>query len=379
MDAIYDAAERENRAVTTAEQRRLLDLQKRHADAEVELTGYMADLESKSRGIAAESMREIRAAKIKAASNDTTLGKLARHLIRGGVLPGGLESRVLSNTSGAATIQDPNVLNNIIYALQSNDPLTAAGAEFIVMDNYSQYPKVTGYPAVQWWTEGDTVNDANVTIAPIQWSFKDITVRVDVYDNVLYDSSGRAERAVTEACRRSIQNGLLLAVLAGDSGSDQPDGLDNYSGVLTVDAESNPLNYFHLLDGYRKILDANGNPDNVTMMGNPVAWRQLAGLVGSDNQPLMQPEGITAMRKFWTTAVGKTYGAGNDLTRVYMGDFSQLIVGFQGGFEFRLDQVAKTALKTVFLMHLRCDVQLLHPDNFVIIENVATTVPVQGN
>lgn len=373
MDAIYDRAEKEGRSLTSEEQTQLGQLQRRHGDAELELMEYTAELEGASRSIAAESMREIKAAKVRRAANDTTLGRWVRAMK-------GLDLEFRGNTSANTSniINDPVISDNIIHSLYANNPLTAAGVEMLRLENNTQMGKITG-TAGQWVPEGTQVNDVTLTVSGIKWDFKDVAILCRVQNQVLYDSSGRAERAITEALRRSINDTLLKAVLYGDSGSNEPDGLDNIAGVQTVDALEAPLDYFLILDAYRKILDANGNADNISLFGNPVAWRQLAGLVGGDSQPLMEPQGVAQMRKFWTTAAKTDYGTGNDLQNVYVGDFSNLVIGFQGAFEMRLEERYADYLQTAFLVHLRADVQALHPATFVRIENVATTVPVQGN
>jgi HK97 family phage major capsid protein len=117
---------------------------------------------------------------------------------------------------------------------------------------------------------------------------------------------------------------------------------------------------------------ANVPYQNIGGIMNANTVEQLMNLSATDGQPLQMPMLLTDMRKAYTQAVKSDYGTGNDETRIYFGDFSEMVVGFQGAFEFRLDERYKDYLQTGFLIHMRADIQVKHPEAFCILENIAT-------
>jgi len=380
MDGIFDAAEKAERALTPDEQKRIDALRTKHERAEEELRWKMRDLEGEA-GTLRAIKGDIAHSRRREAANDTTLGKLARSLKTGEGLPENLEGRVQNSTNGSTTIQDPMVSQNIVYSLQENDPLSAAGAEYIVMDNNTLYPKVNGYPTASWTPEGTQVSATDLTISSVKWDFKSLAALVVAQTQLLTDSSGRAERAITESLRRQIQNTLLKSVLYGDNSADNgPDGIDNISNVQTVAGGSAVIgDYAELLSAYQKILSANvENPATINAIMNSTVWHQIASLADTTGQPLMAPMGIREMfdggRVHVSEAVKSDYGAGSDETQVYMGSFrDNLIIGFQPIISMQLRELYADYLQEGFLISMRCDLRLLHPDLVCIIQNIATS------
>ena len=312
------------------------------------------------------------------------LAGIARGLVQGeralGNIPQGefreVLTRSISSSSGSAVIQDPLVLGRVIFALQANNDLVRAGARFVSMSNNSVYPKITAYPSLQWQaSEGTAITeDSSLAIGSLKWNFKDAAILVLINDQVLYDSAIDLEATVSQAIIRGINDGILSQIFAGDGTSGTITGLDNITGIQTVAGGSAVLsNYSHIISGIKSLMDVNVNPSNVSAFAPPVVWSQMAGLSATDNQPLMKPDGVKNMPLYWTTAIGEDYGTGNNETRIYMGDFSQMVIGFQGPISFKLVERYKEKLQTGILMHMRLDVQLLHPDNFLRIEDISVS------
>ena len=91
------------------------------------------------------------------------------------------ETRALVS-SGSALIQDSNIVDDVVYSLQSSNFLNDAGVQFVSTANNRQVPKITAYPAASWITEGNQVTDTQPTIEGLKWEFKDLELIVPFWN-----------------------------------------------------------------------------------------------------------------------------------------------------------------------------------------------------
>jgi HK97 family phage major capsid protein len=288
-----------------------------------------------------------------------------------------IEKRAIVS-AGSALIQNPNIVDEIIFSLQSRNPLVDAGVQFVNIDNNKQMPRVTAYPTANWVNEAGTVGASDTTIDGLKWELKDVAVLVKVKNNVLYDAAIDVQRLITEVAERAINDAILKAMFYGATGSNQPKGIDNFAGALVVDMGTDGAalqNYNPFISATRKLMDVNIDKNNISFIYNPSIAETIAGFVDTTSQPLNAPKMIEALRSFETTAVKSDYTAGEttDTTRVYAGDFSKMIVGLGGSFSITLDQSYAAELTTGFLIHARLDMKPLFENAFCIIEGITTS------
>ena len=303
------------------------------------------------------------------------LGRAAIELRTGKSFEG--QTRVVDSTSGSALIQDPNVVNNVIYSLLSDNALVKAGASYMNVDNnYQSFPKVVNYPTVSWMSQGDQLLATDPTIEAVDFNLKDVACLVRVHNNVLRDSTPNTATVIQETISRSINDAILKAAFSGSAADKMPLGLDGISGVQSFTPTSTD-NHDYLIDAVSMLLDKNVPLENIGLICSPKAWKNLAKLKTSidDNSPLMKPLDFDRMKNngmfHVTTAIKNDYGASNDETRIYIGDFSQLAIAMQGPFALQLVEKYSDYLNTAFQVHMRCDVQAYLADNFVRIEGLS--------
>jgi HK97 family phage major capsid protein len=286
-----------------------------------------------------------------------------------------IEKRAIVS-AGSALIQNPNIVDEIIFSLQSRNPLVDAGVQFVNIDNNKQMPRVTAYPQANWVNEAGTVGASDPTIDGLKWELKDVAVLVKVKNNVLYDAAIDVQRLITEVAERAINDAILKAMFYG-TGSNQPKGIDNFIDVLKVDMGTDGAalqNYNPFVSATRKLMDVNIGKNDVSFIYNPFVAETIAGFADTTGQPLNAPKMIEALRSFETTAVKSDYtqGATSDTTRIYAGDFSKMVVGLGGSFSITLDQRYADELTTGFIVHSRIDMKPLFENAFCIIEGITT-------
>ena len=80
-----------------------------------------------------------------------------------------------------------------------------------------------------------------------------------------------------------------------------PLGVRNLDGLLTVGPGGNgaaPTNHDYLADAIEQLATANAMTDNLAAVWHPRTANQFAKLKDSQNQPLVPPEPVAALRKF---------------------------------------------------------------------------------
>ena len=363
MVDIRERAKAENRAVTYEE----LELMK----------GYLQTIKTLRQNFQLEAAQAIKVGggdgieDFRLNRQTNALGLTIRQMVG---LDMDIENRAIVS-SGSALIQNPNVVDDIVYALQSSNPLVDAGVQFVNVENNRQVPKVTAYPAANWVTESSTLGATDPTIGSIKWELKDIAVLVKVKNNVLYDAKADVQRLVSEVTQRAINDAILKAMFYGANGSNQPEGIDNFTDALKVDMGTNGAalqNYNPFISATRKLMDVNIVKKNISFIYNPSIAETIAGFVDTTSQPLNAPKMIADLRHLETTAVKSDYtqGSATDTTRVYAGDFSKMVVGLGGSFSITLDQRYADELTTGFIVHTRIDMKPLFENAFCIIEGI---------
>lgn len=283
------------------------------------------------------------------------------------------------NSTGAAKMIPTDRIQQTIFDLQSQNDLAAAGVQFITLENNSQWPRITDRGTAYFQAaQLDQINDTTPTILGVKAEFKDVAMRVIVANQVLFDAAEDVEAILQQAMIDGINQAVLESAFSGSGASGQPTGLDNLSNILTVNAAGEKLtNYRFIIEAVKKLLDANMPMQNLSMFGSPDSWQQLESLTNGFGDPLREPNTIAQMRKFFTSAIKTDYGSSQDETKLYLGDFSRMLVGFQPAMTVITDGSA-SKLATEVIVHFRYDLLYLSPDSFCRIDGIETGLPEYG-
>ena len=288
------------------------------------------------------------------------------------------EYRGLTSSNGTTMIPQDRIQQTIMD-LESQNDLGTAGARFLLVEQNHQYPRITDKgTAVFQASELDQISDSFPTITSVKADLKDVAMRFIVSNQLLLDASENIEIVLQNAMIEKINQTVLESVFSGSGASGQPTGLDNLSNILTVDASGNKLtDYRYHIQAVKKLLDANMRMDNLSIFGNPDSLQQLEYLTDTTGQPIMQPRMIDRLNQFYTSAIKTNYGTDTDETKLYIGDFSRMIVGYQGPFTIMTDN-SRDKLATEIIFHYRFDFMYLSPDSFCRVDAIETGLPVQG-
>jgi HK97 family phage major capsid protein len=165
---------------------------------------------------------------------------------------------------------------------------------------------------------------------------------------------------------------LDRAALLGSGTPPEPKGLINQTGV-DVASLGATWDYDALIDMASIVASKNHTP--TARLYNSSAAAALAKLRSvPTGEYLRQPSYLDPVVPYITNQIGFD-GGSPDSTTVFVGDFTQLLIGIRSSFTLEVSRVAGDAfskLQVWVRAFLRADVQLAHPEAFVVRTDVST-------
>lgn len=378
MEEITDAAQAEKRGFSKEETAELQKLERElirlEAGAEIQKEREEEIARKVGNRMSGGDYRSIftpRAAPSAGAKFPNPLGMLARSAYD----PKYAETRGITSSSGSASIQNPDVTNEVIYQLATQSNIGATGVPVIGPGNYTTWPVIPTGPASQWFQEGDTFSaDTAMTISSkkITYSYVGILLKMSLI--WLRDSAVDGEAMANQAILRAIDEAIMTALLSGSAASKQPVGFDNISGIQTVDAGSAPLTDFtKRVSAVQKLLTVDVALGDIAHVYGSASWGMTQNMVDTTSQPLMPPEGLKGITSVHSNAVRADYGAGTDETREYFFSKSNCRVAIGDKWEVNLVETYASTMEAGLLVVVPVDLQVFHPTTVCVIENISTS------
>jgi HK97 family phage major capsid protein len=188
----------------------------------------------------------------------------------------------------------------------------------------------------------------------------------------LSEDSANIDQMIERELAGQLASALDRAALLGSGTPPEPKGLVNQAGV-DVSELGAAWDYDSLIDMAAAVASKNHTPN--ARIYNSSAAAALAKLRSvPTGEYLRQPAYLDPVVPHITNMIGFD-GASPDSTTVFVGDFTQLLIGIRSSFTLEVSRVAGDAfstLQTWVRAYLRADVQVAHPEAFVVRTNVST-------
>jgi HK97 family phage major capsid protein len=292
-----------------------------------------------------------------------------------------LEQRALAEGTGAAGgFTVPEVLAaSFIDRVRNAMVVMKAGAQTVPMtSNMLHLARLgqpdLGSPAIQtaaWKSENDPITETDLWLERITFTAKTLPVLLKLSVELSEDSAN-----IDQVIERELAGQLALeldrAALLGSGTPPEPKGLINQTGV-DVASLGTTWDFDSLVDMASIVAGKNHTPN--ARIYNSSAAAALAKLRSvPTGEYLRQPAYLDSVVPYITNQIGFD-GGSPDSTTVFVGDFTQLLIGIRSSFTLEVSRVAGDAfskMQVVLRAYLRADVQLAHPEAFVVRENVST-------
>lgn len=251
-----------------------------------------------------------------------------------------------------------------------------------------QFPRQTGDVAFAWETETSDVNETTPTLDNIQLSPKRFGGYVDVSMQMMKQSSFVVEPWLRNILTERYALTVDTAILAADGTSNAPTGILYYPGVneVSLGSSGGAITYGTVLEMMRLAKADNariGNMGFITNANGEFALartpRQDSGVEG--NFIYIPDIGTLIGRPLFTSELipsdlTDTGGGTNLSAMIYSTRWQSAIAGFWGGMDLLYDPYTqKVGGKERFVVNAFMDVDLEHPEEFVIIADWDTTSP----
>lgn len=313
-----------------------------------------------------------------ALANYGTLGAMVRALATGG--------------TGSALV--PTLWSGeLIDLARETSAIGRAGATIIPMDGKTiQIGRKTGNPSAAFRAEntGPTASDP---------TFDSVTLTARTMEAIVvgsiefFQDAPNADQLVMQALAEAMADKIDLVALYGGittgSGSINLPTEPNPRGVLAALTATKPANvlgasatngttpsvasgyWSEVLDAVFTVIDGNETPNALLRSGKLA--RQYAKAVDTTGQPVRTPEALSSVQQLMVNAIPSyTKGSLETATDLFVGDWSQLLIGQRLGIEIKpLPELYRGSGQVGVIATWRGDVQLARSSAFSVYRSLA--------
>jgi HK97 family phage major capsid protein len=284
-----------------------------------------------------------------------------------------------TDSAGGFTVPT-QLMPNILGALFAQSSMLAAGTRMVMLTAGAKSYNVAGInalPTAAWRAESASVAESDPTFRNVQLTPRSLSFRFKVSRELLADSPNLNDSTVNAMVAAAFGVALDLAGLRGSGTAPTPRGLLNQAGMTFVDNGANgaslaTVRWANLLSAYQTIIGANATPPTAAIMA-PRSLVGFASLAATDNQPLMRPQLLEALRFLHTSQipVNLTTGTSTDTTEIYVGDFTRSFWGVREGVSILMSpHTAAGTGEVEFFCHWRGDFAVEYVQSFNIVRGL---------
>jgi len=277
-------------------------------------------------------------------------------------------SAVTTSTSFGGEAVPENVLDQVFFENVANDSFlgqlsvidtSGAGTTKVPKLERGNGPSVEGRADETTQLVGSTLQFTANTFDP-----ENMYVLTRFANNLIRDGIPATGGAILRACQQELKQHLTTCVLSGDATTNgEFDGLDNYTGVQTVDAGGLLTDWEFVIDAYEALLTKNVMKGNVKAVMHPTVWKQIAGFAGTDGHYIDRPNELEGLDIIVTSAA--------PTTSLYIGDWSQIYLGMSGDFQMTLTERYADYDQSAFLLLSRADMKIFDEEAMCIIQGIS--------
>lgn len=298
----------------------------------------------------------------------------------------------LSATSGGSNLVATSLLSgSFIDLLRNKARVLAMGAQMLsgLVGNVD-IPRQKAAGATYWVGEGGVLSQAGAQFDKVSLSPKHIGAISIITRNMLQQSTPDVEMMARADLLQTVALGVDSAALYGTGSGFQPLGIANQSGIGSVLGGTNggALTIDNLIDLETFVASNNADDGALAYLTNAKAVGTLKKLKSStgeylwSNSPLGQRSGTPGEINGYTVArtnqarSNLAKGTGTNLSEVYFGDWSQVIVGEWGVVEILPNPYAAGIYEAggVELRVLQSlDIGIRHPQSFAVMSDAITS------
>jgi len=305
------------------------------------------------------------------------LGASLRGLLTGRWDGSEAEQRALSGVGSSGSYLLPETLSaQVIDRLRAQSVVQQAGAITVPMPTAEVHlARLATGATASWRRETAAIASSDPTFQQVNLSARMVYAFVKLSRELLSDAPN-IETVLTNELTRALALEIDRVALRGLGAAGEPSGVDAYSAAQGIQEESmgtdgaQLADYDKLVDVVIDIMSANAPAPTAAIMHPRTlgGYAKLKTGLSGDKSPLAKPSIIDELRFLPTTAVStvEVQGASSaSASRVYVGDWSELLIGVRS--EVEIEPIRERWIETMevgFVASARIDIALAHPQSF---------------
>ena len=269
-------------------------------------------------------------------------------------------------------------LTNVFLELVKDDRFLSRIPTETIREGYLKYPVVTreNFPTAEGKADADALTGSDTNFTSITLQPKNSYVLSRFHKDLIRDGGARAYDAIWQSCRNAITKKLVENVIYGNgSNAGEFNGLDNVVGALTYDNSSYPIADYDLITRGAKALN-DKFVDHTEMIGliSPNTYQKFSNLreLDTEGMYLTPPAQITNIPIISNAQIRTNYGAGTNLTKLYMMRPQSSILALFGTFEMELNERFAEFDHAAAMIAFRADFAFLDPEHLFVASNIPT-------
>jgi HK97 family phage major capsid protein len=209
-----------------------------------------------------------------------------------------------------------------------------------------------------WKVENAPIAESAMELERVTFTARTLPMLIKLSVELSEDSANIDQIIETEMAR-SMALEVDRVALLGSGVAPEPQGIKGADNVQT-DTLGSPADWDFLVDAAGMLWAENHEPSAV-IWSPEMAVSAAKFKDTNDGQPLRMPEELQGLPRLRTNQVSAD---------VFVGDFAQLMIGLRTSFRLEVSRTAGDAFENLQLhvrAYLRGDIQLAHPEAFVVL------------
>lgn len=307
-----------------------------------------------------------------------SLGKMVRGAVTGNWRDAELEQRAMSESvlANGGYALAPDLSARVIDRLRNSMQVMALGATTVPMLTQQLYlARLAGGAAVSWKAEGQPITDSTPTFERVVLTAKTLPVLVKISVELFEDASPEAMETIEREISLALSLELDRACLRGSGIDPEPTGIRNASGVTITSLGANGAtpSWDNVIDAVSTVRSANIEPDGILWASR--TQQTFDKFKDSMGRYLEAPSSLAEIPRLVTNQIptNLTAGTNNDASEIYVGRWSDVLVGIRTDLRFQVRQLNERFIDDLqygLLCHLRADTALAHPAAFNVVTGV---------
>ena len=311
-------------------------------------------------------------------ARDFSLGRAIKGMVSGDWTDAELEQRALAEGAGSTGgFLTPEPLSaQVIDRIRNQAQVMMAGAQTVPMESDTlSIPRLATGITPAWKVENAAVAESDPAFERVSFKANTLAVLVRMSFELFEDMPPSSADLITNEITQALALELDRAALRGSGTAPEPRGVKNQPGITVQSMGTNGAtpSYDALVDAVSTIQGKNLAP-NAAIHASRTA-KTFSNLKDTTGQPLMMPPLLDGLSQLVSNQVpvDLTAGTSSDASEIYVGRWSDLLVGVRPSVGVRIQQLNERfadSMQVALLAYLRADVQLARPESFVVIAGV---------